>query len=118
MHLSMQKRLTLHFTNLSVNVALTFYPESLTSIFECSQKNRHSNVCLKFLCDAKLIKGHPLSTYVITTINFDPHPFSHLYTFKYPLPPAYVRTFNTEYYPLLITQNRKTLKTPKFLESF
>ena len=38
--------------------------------------------------------------------------------FQIPLLPAYVRTFNTEYYSLLITQNRKTLKTPKFLESF
>ena len=25
---------------------------SLSSTFQCSQKNRHSNVCLKFLCDA------------------------------------------------------------------
>ena len=25
---------------------------SLSSKLECSSKNRHSNVCLKFLCDA------------------------------------------------------------------
>ena len=36
--------------------------------------------------------------------------------FQVPPPPAYVRTFNIEYYPLIITQNRKSFKTSKFLE--
>ena len=27
----------------------------LPSIFECLSKTRHSNVCLQFVCDAKLI---------------------------------------------------------------
>ena len=37
---------------------------------------------------------------------------------KYPLPHMYIRTFTTDYYHLLIKQNRKTLKTPKFIGSF
>ena len=33
-------------------------------------------------------------------------------------PPAYIRTFNTVHYLLLITQNRKALENSKFLECF
>ena len=40
------------------------------------------------------------------------------YTKIHSLPPAYIDTFNNEYYALLITQNRKALKTSKFLGSF
>ena len=37
---------------------------------------------------------------------------------KYPLPHVYIRTFTTDCYHLLIKQNRKALKTPKFLGKF
>ena len=57
--------------------------------------------------------------YAIKTLNFNPPlPCTHLYAFKYPSHLPFVRTFNAEYYLLLITQNRKAFKTPKFPEVF
>ena len=53
-----------------------------------------------------------------------PSPCTHLYLSSrhpptHPPPLSYVRAhLNTEYYPLLVTQNRKALRTSKFLEIF
>ena len=67
-----------------------------------------------------IIRDHSESTCAIRTTHFDPPPL--LYTpvrFEVALPhPAHVLTFDTEYYPLSITQSQKTLKTSNFLESF
>ena len=63
-------------------------------------------------CEANAQTSYPKK------ISKPPPPLQASIHFYLYLPPAYVRTFNTEYYPLLITQNRNALKTSKVLESF
>ena len=56
--------------------------------------------------------------YAMKNLNFDSLPLYAPVRFRVPPPPAYVSTFNTEYYPLLITENPRALKTSKFLKVF
>ena len=92
---------------------------SQSSKYQCGFRKGHSaQHCLLVMIEkwkrcldrgSSIKYVHNKSTYAI---DFDPpSPCAHMYAFKYPLPPSCVLTFNTEHYPLLITENRKVFKT-------